>query len=390
MALVPLQYNVRSLWQRRGATLLTILSIGATVAVIAGMLCLQQGFVGVQTQGGRTDLAICLRPGAKSEGESGFDLERARSVLKETPEFATGANGAPLAAAESFLAVSLPKTTGGVTNVPLRGVQPATFAIHGDDVRILPGGRNFTPGTDEVIVGSAIGKQLQNCDVGDVLVVNLARFRVVGVFDARGSYRSEIWGDVDRMRQALKTEHYNRIVAVLKPGVTAKQLHERLENDPRAPAKVVDEPTYLADQTGMLSGLLIVMGSFLGVLMGIGAVFTGTNSMLSLVAARTHEIGILLATGFRPWAIFVSFLCEAALLGLCGGIAGCLMVLPLHGMETGTTNFETFTAIAFPFQLTFTVVAVAVCVAVLLGLIGGAFPAWRAARLTPTQALRRG
>jgi putative ABC transport system permease protein len=390
MALVPLQYNVRSLWQRRGATFLTVLSIGATVGVLAGMLCLQQGFVGVQTQGGRADLAIFLRPGAKSEGESAFDLERARVVLKETPEVAAGPNGAPLASAESFLAISLPKVDGGVTNVPLRGVQPASFLIHGGDVRVLPGGKAFTPGSDEVIVGSAMAKQLQNCAVGDVLTINLKPFRVVGHFDGRGSLGSEIWGDVDRFRAALNTEHYNRIVAVLKPGITAADVHTRLSQDPRTPARVVDEMTYLADQTSMLSGLLTIMGGFLAVLMGIGAVFTGTNSMLSLVAARTHEIGILLATGFRPWSIFVSFMFEAALLGLCGGIVGCLMVLPLNGMETGTTNFETFTAIAFPFRMTPMVVGVAVTVAIVLGIIGGAFPALRAARMTPTQALRRG
>jgi putative ABC transport system permease protein len=389
MALVPFAYNTRSLWQRRSATLLTMLSISATVAVLAGMLCLQQGFVSMQTQGGRTDLAIFLRPGANSEGESAFDLERASVLLKETPEIATGANGAPLAAAESFLAISLPKANGGVTNVPLRGVMPATFAIHGDDVRIAQG-RNFAPGTDEVVVGAAIADRIRDCHVGDVLVVNMTPFRVVGVMDARGSYRSEIWGDVDRFRAALQTSHYNRVLATLKPGVEAGAVHARLSEDPRAPAKVVDERAYLTAQTGMLSGMLEVTGGFLAVLMGIGAVFTGTNSMLSLVAARTHEIGILLATGFRPGAIFLSFLFEAALLGLCGGVLGCLLVLPLNGMQTGTANFDTFTEIAFAFRFTPTVLLIAVVFAIVLGVVAGAFPALRAARMTPTQALRRG
>ena len=389
MALVPLQYTWGSLWHRRSATLLAVMSIAATVAVLAGMLCLQQGFLGVQMQGGRTDLAIFLRPGAKSEGESSFDLERALVVLKETPELATAANGTPLASAELFLALSLTKFDGGKTNVPLRGVQPASFLVHGDDVRIVKG-RNFAPGTDEIIVGSAMSDRLQNGHVDDVLVINLTPFRVVGIFEGRGSYRSEIWGDVDRMRAALNSQHYSRIIGTLKPGTLASQVHERVKDDARSPAKVVDEATYLADQTGMLSGMLEVMGVALALLMGIGAIFTGTNAMLSLVAARTHEIGILLATGFRPWAIFVSFLFEAALLGLCGGFVGCLLVLPLNGMETGTTNFETFTEIAFAFRMTPTVVLTAVTVAIGLGLVGGAFPAWRAARMTPTQALRRG
>lgn len=390
MALVPFRYNARSLWQRRGATLLTVLSIGATVAVLAGMLCLQQGFTRMQTQGGRSDLAIFLRPGATTEGESAFDRERVDVLLKETPEIAADAQGAPLAAAETFLAVSLPKADGGKTNVPLRGVQPATFAIHGDDVRVLDGGRRFAPGADEVIVGAAITDRIQNCHVGDVLTINLTPFRVVGVFESRGSYRSEIWGDVDRMRAALQNDLYSRILARLRPDATAKAVSARLENDRRAPAKVVDEVSYLSNQTGMLSGMLIGIGVFLGILMGIGAVFTGTNSMLSLVAARTHEIGVLLATGFRPWAIFLAFLLEAALLGLCGGAVGCLFVLPLNGMQTGTTNFVTFTEIAFAFRFTPEVLTAAVVFALFLGLVGGAWPALRAARLTPTQALRRG
>lgn len=389
MALVPLQYNVRSLWHRRGAALLTVLSIGATVAVLAGVLCLQQGFSSVQTERGRTDLAIFMRPGANSEGESAFDLTRAQIVLKETPEIAVDAKGAPLASAEMFLAASLPKNDGGKTNVPFRGVQQPTFAIHGDDFRIVDG-KNFAAGTDEVIVGKALADRIQNCHVGDVLLVNMTPFRVTGVFEMRGSYRSEIWGDVDRLREALKTDMYNRIVAVLKPGVDAKQLHERLKDDVRAPAKVVTERAYLAAQTGALSGLLAGLGIFLSIIMGTGAIFTGTNAMLSLVASRTHEIGILLATGFRPWAIFASFLFEAALLGLYGGVVGCVLVLPLNGMQTGTTNFQTFTEIAFAFRFTPTVVLVAIATALVLGLIGGAFPAWRAARLTPTQALRRG
>lgn len=388
MALVPLQYTFGSIWHRRGATLLAVLSIAATVAVLAGMLCLQQGFLGVQTQGGRTDLAVFMRPGSNSEGESAFDKERAQIVLKETPELATDANGAPLASAEMFLAVSLSKEDGGKTNVPMRGVQPMTFAVHGDDLKIIEG-RNFTAGTDEVIVGAATTGRIKNCHVGDELEVNMTKFRVVGVFQARGSHNSEIWGDVDRMRNALKFEHYNRIIGVLKPGVTAKEVHDRLVVHPRAPAKVVDEQTYLESQTGMLSGMLAVMGGFLAFLMGIGAIFTGTNAMLSLVASRTHEIGILLATGFRPWAIFVSFLLEAALLGLGGGIVGCILVLPLNGMQTGTTNFQTFTDIAFAFQFTPTVLVTALVTALLLGVVGGAFPAFRASRLTPTQALRR-
>jgi len=388
MASVPLSYNLRSLLVRRGATLLTVLSIAATVAVLAGVLCLQQGFATMQAEHGRDDLAVFLRPGANSEGESGMDLERAQILLKETPEVQKGTDGKPLAAAEMFLAVSLPKIDGGQTNVPIRGVQPATFAIHGDALKIIAG-RNLTPGTDEIIVGTAIAERIQNCRIGDQLVLNVTPFQVVGIFEARGSYRCELWGDVDRMQHALQSPNFNRILAKLEPGRKAADLNERLKDDVRTPAKVQTEREYLIAQTGKLSGLLQFIGWFLAVVMGIAAVFTGTNAMLASIGARTREVGILLATGFRPFAVFRSFLFEAATLGLLGGLVGCVLVLPLDGMQTGTTNFDTFTDVAFAFRFTPRVLITAVVFALLLGLVGGALPALRAARLLPTQALRR-
>jgi putative ABC transport system permease protein len=388
MALVPLHYNLRSLWVRSGATLLTVCSVGATVAVLAGMLALQQGFAAIYAERGREDLCLFLRPGATSEGESAIDRERMAILLKEVPEIALDPEGQPLASGELFLAVRRRKADGGETNVPIRGVQQQSFAIHGDDLRIVAGDR-FRPGTDEVIVGAGILERLGDLRVGDTLQVNVTPFRVAGVFESKGGYRSEIWGDADRMMAALQRPNFSRMLAAVRPGTDVAALAQRLENDKRIPAKVQSERDYLQSQTTMLSAMLIVIGAFLSVIMGIAAVLTGTNAMLSAIGARTHEIGILLATGFRPWAVFVSFLFEAALLGLLGGIVGCAIVLPLQGMKTGTTNFATFTEVAFAFQVTPTVMVVSVVFATLLGLIGGAFPALRAARLRPTEALRR-
>ncbi|MBL8751175.1 MAG: ABC transporter permease [Planctomycetes bacterium] len=389
MALVPLQYNVRSLLVRKGNTWLTVFSIAATVAVLAGILSLQQGFSSMLQDRGRDDLVVLLRTGANAEGESAFDRDRCEIALKEIPEFATDASGAPLASAELYLAALLPRLDGSKTNVPLRGVQPATFKIHGDQLRVVEG-KPFEPGSDEVIIGRAIAARLANARVGDVLQINVTPFRVAGIFESRGSYEGEIWADSNRMQAALKVDHWSRVIGVLRPGSDAAALATRLENDKRIPAKVLTERAYLAKQTGALTTLLGVVGTLLSVIMGIAAVFTGTNAMLAALAARTHEIGILLATGFRPFAIFLSFLLEAVLLGLLGGLVGVVLVLPLNGMQTGTTNFSTFTEVSFGFRTTPFAMGVAIGFSILLGLVGGAFPAWRAAKMTPTQALRRG
>jgi len=156
------------------------------------------------------------------------------------------------------------------------------------------------------------------------------------------------------------------------------------------PAKAVSEREYLASQTRVFSGVLIGLGAGLGLIMGVGAIFAATNTMLASVASRTSEIGILLSMGYRPVPIFLAFQLEALLLGLLGGLLGCLFALPFNGIETGAMNWNTFTEFAFAFRVTPLVLSVAVGFAVLLGLLGGAWPAWRAARMKPTEALRQG
>jgi len=385
--LVPLSYNVRSLFVRRVSTLLTVLGIGATVAVFAGILSLQQGFETLFAEAGRTDIAIFLRPGATNETDSLFRRDMAQRIIKTLPEIAEDANEQPLAAMECFLAVRLNRVGGGETNVPLRGVEARSFDVYGEDVRIE--GEPFTPGADEVVVGAKLVDRIRNCRLGDIILVNTSPLKVVGILRSDGPFASEIWGDYERMLEALELQGPNRVVARIRDGTDVDALAERLSDDKETPAKVLTERELLAGQTQALSATLLLLGTFLAFVMGTAAVFTATNTMLAAISSRTHEIGILLATGFRPVPIFLSFLLEALLLALLGGVAGCLMTLPLNGIETGATNFDTFTEVAFAFRVTPLVLGWAVGFALLLGLFGGAVPAWRAARLAPVDALRR-
>lgn len=388
MAFVPLTYTTRSLIERRSSTLLTVVAIGSTVAVVSGVLALQQGFETLFTESGRDDVVVLLRKGANSEGESGFPRDRAEIVMKGTPELMVGQDERPLASGELYLAVRRRKEDGGETNVPIRGVQPATFDIHGSRLRILEGQR-LSPGADEVMVGKSLVGRIRDCRLGNVIQINTTPFRVVGIFEHDGPHSSEIWGDADRMGEALERPGFSRILAQVKPGTDVEALAKRLDADMQVPCKVLTEREYLTSQTKALSTVLIVLGSYLALVMGIAAVFTGTNTMLAALASRTHEIGILLAIGFRPFSVFVAFLFESMLLALVGGVVGCLMALPLNGMRTGTTNFQTFTEIAFAFRITPTVLLLAVSFSLILGVLGGAVPAIMASRLRPTQALRR-
>jgi putative ABC transport system permease protein len=394
--LIPISYTLRSLFVRKSATLLTILGVGATVAVLSGVLALRAGFVTLFTASGRTDLAVFLRPGSPSEGESSFERTRADRLIKTLAEIEKapaaldgGGNAEPLAAMECYLAVRRQKTGGaGETNVPIRGVQPMSFTIR-PELEIVEG-RRFNFGSDEVIVGKTLVDRIQNCHVGEVVLLNTTPFRVVGVMECKGPFESEIWGDFERMTVALQRPYVNRVIGKLKPGVDVAALSKRLEGDKEIPAKVATERDYLASMTSIISLVLLRLSIGLSFIMGLAAIFTSTNTMLSAVAGRTREIGMLLAIGFRPFPIFLSFLVEGILISLLGGAIGALMTLPISGIETGTANWQTFTDVSFAFRVTPSVLTAAIVFSLVLGLLGGAVPAWRAARLRPTEALRRG
>jgi len=385
---LPLGYTLRNIAVRRASAMFSALGIALTVAVFAGVISLRHGFEQVYKPRGATDLAVYLRPGTNSEGESGLSRRQVQILLKERPEIARDEKGRPLAAAEAFLAVYLELLDGGLVNVPLRGIQPTTLRLHGDALRLVEG-RWPRFGSDEVVVGRPLTWRMRNCRLGDILPINATPFRVVGIFEHDGVYGSEIWGDVERVMDALDRPFYSRVIAKVRPGTDFKALAEDLLHDPRTPAKVLSERAYLRAQTTLFGGALTFLAVFLSGIMGVAAVLGAMNTMLAAVASRTHEIGVLLALGFRRQAVFLAFMAESALIGLLGGAAGCLLVLPFDGVRTGAMNWNTFTDISFRFDVTPDLLVRAFGMAFLLGILGGALPALRAAMLRPVDAFRQ-
>jgi hypothetical protein len=380
---------MRSLLVRWQASLLSALGIAMTIAVFCGVFALLQGFLSLHADTGQDDVVVFLRKGATSEGESGVPLERVHEY-KVLPEVASGEDGRPLAAGETYLALFLEKADeeGSLVNVPIRGVEEASFRIQGPLFRIVEG-RNISFGANELIVGRPLGTRIRNCHVGETLLVNVTPFQVVGVFEHTGAYRSEIWGDVDRIGAALERPLRQRVVAKLEPGTDIPAFIARMADDKRLPSKTLTERAYFISQTSMLRGVLGFLGVFLAVILGIAAVLGAANTMLAAIGARTREIGVLRSIGFGRAAILLGFLLEAALIGLAGGVIGCVLVWPLDGVETGTMNWNTFTENAFAFRLTPGLLGLAVGLGVLLGTVGGLVPAWQASRLRPVEAMRR-
>jgi len=384
---LPLKYVARNVVVRRASAAFSALGIAMTVAVFTGVLALDRGFAQLYVPRGSVERAIYLRPGATSEGESALRREQVEILLKERPEIVRDEAGRPLAAAESYLAVYMEKRSGGTTNVPLRGIQPASITLRGDGLRLVEG-RWPEWGRDEVVVGEPLVRRMRDCELGQEIRLNLTPFRVTGVFASDGADGGEIWGDADRMMEALQRPMFQRVIAVVQPGTDFEALRAELAEDPRTPLSLFSEADYLKRQTVFTGATLQVLAGFLTLIMGISAVLGAVNTMLASVAARTHEIGVLLAIGYSRVSIFLAFMLEAALIGLVGGVLGLLIALPFDGFETGMNNFNTFTDVSFAFTLTPELALKAFLLAFGLGLLGGTLPALRAASLRPVEALR--
>ena len=385
----PWIYPWRSLWVRWPATLFSAFGIAMTVAVLCGVFAIREGFGKLLAASGSEAIVLYRRPGAQSEGESGIALDKVQRLTKGRPEIRLDEDGRPLAAGESYLALYLELLDQGgrKANVPLRGVEEMSFRVYGQPFRIVEG-RRFTFGADEVVVGLPVSTQVADCRVGDTLVVNTTPFRIVGTFEHVGAYRSEIWGDVERVTAALGNPLRQRVVARLADGWTAERVAASLEGHRELALTVQSERAYFATQTRELSDVLRGLGVFLTVVLGLAAVLGAANTMLASVGARSREVGMLRAMGFKRGAILLSFLLEAGLIGLMGGLLGCVLVLPLDGIETGTLNWSTLTYVAFSFHVSVGLLGTAVLLAVTMGVLGGLLPAWRASRLRPITALR--
>jgi ABC-type antimicrobial peptide transport system permease subunit len=385
---IPIAYNLRSVLSRPVSTATTALGIGLTVAIYIGALALAAGFRASLVTTGSPDNALLLRKGADSEISSGITLEQV-NILKAHPAVAAGPDGRPRASAELVIVVNKPRLgQQGSSNVMLRGVDLAAVDLRGG-VTIVAG-RMFTPGTDEVIVAKRIAGRFANCNVGDKLRFEQRDFTVVGQFTASGSaFESEIWGDAAVLMPALnRTGFFQTFVFRMKDPAAFAAVKKELESDPRLPVQVQREREFYLAQSGTFTALITGIGTFITVIMAIGAVFGAANTMYATIGARTREIATLLVLGFRPFAVMTSFVLESMILALIGGIVGCLLALPMNGITSSTTNFQSFSEMAFQFRVTPAILAQALGFSVILGVIGGFFPALKAARQSLSRSLR--
>jgi len=386
LALAAARVGIAGLPQRWGASLVIVVGIAGVVAVLVAMLAMGAGFKATLDRTGSDDTAIVLRGGSQAETNSVITRDQI-PLVSALPGIARGADGRPLASPELSQVVNLPsKSDGTDANVQFRGVGPAAWALR-PDLKIVEG-RKFGGGLRELVVGRGAQQQFRGLEVGRQLKLANQMWTVVGVFAANDSHDSELWADVDVLGPAYQRQAFQSVTVKLDGKNGFRQLKAALAADPRLKLDVSTTHDYYAKQSEQLTKLINILGTVIGTIMAIGAVFGALNSMYAAVAGRAREIATMRALGFRGLPVVMSVMLETMLLALAGGAVGAAIAwLLFNGYQVSTLG-NNFSQVVFQFRVSPALLWTGLKWALGIGLVGGLFPALRAARLPVTTALR--
>lgn len=374
--------NLANLRYRIAPSLVAVVGFAGVVMVFVGVLSIGRGFGAALEGAGRDDLAVVLRAGSTSEMVSGLSFEATR-IIAEAP-------GVALASPELLVLVDVEKrSTGQPANVPFRGVTARVFDVR-DGIRIVEG-RPFAPGVNEVIVGRRAVAEFADLELGGVLQSGRISWDIVGVFEAEGSaLESEVWTDARVLQDAYnRGSSYQVVYAKLESPAAFDGFEAAITGDARLNVEAQRETDHLASQSQVMTTFITVAGTFIAVLMGIGAVFGAVNTMYTAVAARSREIATLRSLGFGRTAVLASVLVEGIVLGVIGGVIGAAIAYAaFNGYQASTLNFQSFSQVAFQFAVTPDLLVAGIVGALVMGLVGGILPGIRAARMPIAKALR--
>ena len=366
---------------------LTVLGLALVVFVFVAVLMLARGLEIALVSTGSDDNAIAIRKGSGVEVSSAIDRNTV-SVLKVQPEVLTDPDGSPFAAGEVVVLITLPKRSDGLTsNLTVRGVSERSLLMR-PQVKLIRG-RLWRPGTSEVIAGEALAGRFKGCGLGETVRFGMRDWTVVGVFDAEGNgFESEIWGDVYQLMPAFRRPVFSSVTLRLRDPSAFEAMKARVESDPRTIVNLFREKQYYADQSKYLATFIRIMGLAITIIFSFGAMIGAMITMYAAVSNRTAEIGTLRALGFSRRSILICFLIESLMLAAAGGVLGVAAGSLMQYVSISTTNWSTWSEIAFSFTLTPEIAAKGVVFALTMGLAGGFLPAVRASRLDLLQSLR--
>jgi len=383
---VPISYNIRNLAARKTTTIMTALGIALTVAVLLAVLAFVEGLRTSLAATGNPLNVLVMRKGATSELTSMMRRPWFQD-LKMRPGVARDASGEPLASLEMVTIIVLENDHGDM-NVTVRGLTPIGFEIR-RNIRVTQG-RKFEPGKRELVVGKSIAERYSAARIGGKIHFGRGDWTVVGIMDAgRSASNSEIFADLNQLSSDQnRSEGLSSALLRAVDAAAVRPLINEIEADPKLNVTAMTEREYY-EQQQVSAAPILAMGTFVSIIMAIGSCFAAMNTMYAAVARRSAEIGTLRVLGFSRLGILASFTFEALLLSLAGGVLGLLLVLPLTNVTTGIGSFVTFSEIAFDFRITPQIAGVGILFSLLMGLLGGLFPAATAARKQILTALRQ-
>ena len=386
LALTATRIGIAGLPQRWGASSVIVIGIAGVVGVLVAMLAMGEGFKATLDNTGGDDTAIILRGGSQAETNSVITRDQS-PLISSLAGIARGEDGRPVISPELSQVVNLPSIADGTdSNVQFRGVGPAAWALR-PNLKIVEG-RRFGAGLREIVVGRGAQRQFRGLKVGNQLKLANQMWTVVGVFESGDSHESELWADVDVLGPAYQRQAYQSVTVKLDGKNGFKQLKAALAADPRLKLDVSTTHDYYAKQSEGLTKLIKALGSIIGAIMAIGAIFGALNSMYAAVAGRAREIATMRAIGFRGLPVVTAVMLETMLLALVGGIIGALVAWLLFNGHTVSTLGNNFSQVVFQFRVSPPLLWTGLKWALGIGLVGGLFPALRAARLPVTEALR--
>ncbi|MHB1541026.1 MAG: ABC transporter permease [Steroidobacteraceae bacterium] len=378
--------GMSTLPQRWGSASVVVLGIAGVVGVLVALLAMGRGYEATFRATGSQRRAIVLRSGALTEATSNLD-QRSVMLIGQMPQVARNARGEPLVSAEVVVSASLSKRGGHEALVQIRGVGPQVWAVR-PRVKIIAG-RRFRTGMRELIVGRNAAREFAHTSVGSTIRINGQPWKIVGEFAHAGAHDSELWGDVNVIGTAFHRGSSVQSATVRLTGARAFEAFKAaLASEPRLKVQAQTTKAYYASQSKGMTHIIGILATTVAVIMAIGALAGALNSMYAAVAARTREVATLRAIGFRGGVVVFSVLSETLLLALAGGSVGALIAWVLFRHFTASTLGPNFGAVIFQFRITPRLIGEGLKWALVIGFIGGLFPAMRAARMPVTDGLR--
>lgn len=393
--------NIKSFPQRLISSSISMLSIACVAAVLLAVLAMTQGMIKTLERTGLDNTLIVMRAGAISELQSVmFPMEvkllaNHQQVVKEKGKYNTLQ---PLYSAEMFVNAELSRAQGVHTDVhekanveklALRGISTNTYHFRPNFQMVA--GERFNTGLRQVIIGQAIARRMPELMVGSTITLGGTDWTISGIFSDNNSvFESELWADIGMLQSDYQRGNtVQSIRLAIKADTDIQALNEEWQADPRLNVRLMLEKQFFAEQGENLTRLIRWIGLPVAVIMAFGAMIAALNTMYAVVASRSKEIATHKAIGFSPFAILCSILTEALAIAIVGAVLGTLpLYLLFDGWTAATQNAANLSQLMFNFDISIALIAQALLLSVLIGLLGGILPAIKAMRLSVTAALR--